>query len=221
MTTAEAVPTRPLRRRNPVRRGVLIVGPIVIGALGLVFALRVEQGAMPAASPLVGRAAPTFNLPALVDGRVRLRDFDGDFVVINFWASWCVPCREEAPVLEEFAQRNADAGVSVIGIVWSDGRSSAQAFREEFALTFPQATDPTGITALDYGVRGVPETYVVSPDGVVMAKLIGAVRPGTLDDLLDDARSGRTRTERNDRYDERAATAPPSDPRSAAEEPSS
>jgi len=70
-------------------------------------------------------------------------------------------------------------------------------------------------------VRGVPETYVVSPSGVVMAKLIGAVRPGLLDDLLDDARAGRTRTERNDRYDDRASTARASDPRSAAKERSS
>lgn len=204
MTTTAPAPTPPQRRRNPVRRGLLIVGPIVIGALGLLFALRVEQGALPADSPLVGREAPAFDLPGLTDGRVRLRDFAGDFVIINFWASWCVPCREEAPVLEEFAQRNADAGVSVIGIVWSDDPSSARAFREEFGLTFPQATDPTGVTALDYGVRGVPETYVVSPAGVVMAKLIGAVRPGVLDDLLDDARAGRTRTERNDRYDNSA-----------------
>lgn len=219
--TTTAAPTRSRRRRNPVRRGVLIIGPIVIGVLGLVFALRVEEGALPAESPLVGRAAPTFDLPGLTDGRVRLRDFAGDFVVINFWASWCVPCREEAPVLEEFAQRNAAAGVSVIGVVWSDGRSSAQAFREEFALTFPQATDPTGITALDYGVRGVPETYVVSPTGVVMAKLIGAVRPGTLDDLLDDVRAGRTRTERNDRYDDRAGAARTTDLRSGDKELSS
>lgn len=86
----------------------------------------------------------------------------------------------------------------VIGIVWNDTAAAARAFRAEFHLTFPQGIDADSAASIDYGVRGVPETYIIGPDGLVMAKVIGAVGPTTLDDLLADVLAGRTRSERNE-----------------------
>ena len=199
-TIGEVTVTRPKpgRRRNPIRWTVLTLGISLILVLGVVFGLRLDQGARPVASPLIGKPAPDIDLPGLDGRRVRLADYPGQVVILNFWASWCVPCREEAPRLEAFHKRFGGQGVVLIGIVWNDSARDAEQFRTEFGLTFPQATDPGLRAALDYGVRGIPETYVIDPTGTIMAKLIGAVGPTTLDELLVDVLSGRQRTERND-----------------------
>lgn len=195
-TISSSLPRR--RPSNPIRWTLLTIGVAIIVLLGVVFGLQLDRGGQITESPLVGKPAPDFDLPGLDGGRVRLADFVGRPVVINFWASWCVPCREEAPRLESFYQRYGAQGVGVIGIVWNDSASAAKRFRAEFGLTFPQATDPGLGAALEYGVRGVPETYVISANGIIMAKVIGAVGPTTLDDILVDVLSGRPRTERNE-----------------------
>ena len=198
MSTTLTAPRERRRRARPIRWIALTAGAVLIVGLGIMFGLRLEQGVQPAETPLLGKPAPGFDLSGLQGGRIRLADYPGHVIVVNFWASWCVPCREEAPRLESFAQRHANDGVTVIGIVWNDTREAAGAFRSEFELTFPQAIDGQGQASLEYGVRGVPETFVITPDGLVMAKLVGAVGPSTLDDLLADALAGRTRSERND-----------------------
>ncbi|MGH9138106.1 MAG: TlpA family protein disulfide reductase [Acidimicrobiales bacterium] len=150
-------------------------------------------------SPLIERPAPEFALPGLDGGTVSSADFTGRVYVINFWASWCVPCRQEAPHLEAFFQRWSPQ-VGLVGIVYQDRRSDAREFREEFGLSFPQAMDPDGRTAIDFGVFGVPETYVIDERGIVMAKLIGAVGPTTLDEVVAEVIAGATVTEQNDDY---------------------
>lgn len=201
MSTEEASRASNPRARSSrsIRWWLLAIGIPIIATLGVVFGLQLERGGQVANSPLVGKPSPLFDLPDLDGDRVRLADYLGQPVVINFWASWCVPCREEAPRLESFAQRHAEQGVRVIGIVWNDTANAARRFRTEFGLTFPQATDPGMRAALNYGVRGVPETYVIHPNGMIMAKVVGAVGPTTLDDLLADSLAGRSRTERNER----------------------
>lgn len=150
-------------------------------------------------SPLIERPAPEFMLPGLDGGTVSSGDYEGRIYVVNFWASWCVPCRQEAPHLEAFHQRWSPQ-VGLVGIVYQDNEGAARAFREEFGLTFPQAMDPDGVTAIDFGVFGVPETYVIDARGVVKAKLIGAVGPTTLDEVLAEVVAGETFTDQNDDY---------------------
>lgn len=198
MSTLTPAPATTRRPGHPIRWVTIGIGALAVGSLGVTFGLRLDQGAQRAETPLLGQPAPGFDLPGLDGERVRLADYPGHVIVVNFWASWCIPCRDEAPRLESFAQRHATNGVTVIGVVWNDTRAAARAFRAEFGLTFPQAFDAHSRAGLDYGVRGVPETYVLSPDGLVMAKVIGAVGPTTLDDLLADVLAGRTRSERND-----------------------
>jgi cytochrome c biogenesis protein CcmG/thiol:disulfide interchange protein DsbE len=125
----------------------------------------------------------------------------GRIYVLNFWASWCVPCREETPALESFYRRWHPEGVELVGVLYDDTIGAARSFRRELGGTWPLVDDPGGRVALDYGVRGVPETYVVDADGTIMAKLIGAVGPTTLDRVLDQIGTGSAPiASRNDRY---------------------
>ena len=151
-------------------------------------------------SPLLGKLAPAFRLPALDGGDFDSGSWQGQVVVVNFWASWCVPCQQEAPELQAFSQRWAGRGVQMVGIVYNDDTSKAAAFRDRNKLTYPQLLDRGGRTAIDFGVFGVPETYVIGPDGKVMAKLLGAVNASTLENVVASVKSGQTVSTRNDRY---------------------
>ena len=187
-------------RRRWLRWTVATTAVVLVGTWAIVAGSRLGQDPALVESPLLGKPAPSFDLPLLDGGAISSEDLAGEPYVINFWASWCVPCREEAPVLQSFHERWADEGVQVLGVVYQDSGAKAAEFRDEFGLTFPQAMDPGGRTAIDYGVFGIPETYVVDARGLVMAKLVGAVGPGTLDDVLGEIRTGQTVTDRNDRY---------------------
>ena len=167
----------------------LVVGVVTMLLIGLVFGLRLARGPIPIHSRLIGQVAPTFDLPSLRSGRVKSAEYSGQMYVVNFWASWCVACREEARFLEDFARRWAGK-VTVIGIDWNDTADAAKAFVDEFHLTYPQAVDAEGTVALKYGLTGVPETYVVTPDGVVAGGIIGAIGPRTLDDIVAQVVAG-------------------------------
>lgn len=188
------------RRRHYGRWVAIGVAVALVVGWALVAGRQLGRDPTLVKSPLIGRAAPSFSLPGLDGGRVGSADFRGEIYVVNFWASWCVPCREEAPHLQAFYDRWSGDGVQVVGIVYNDQEAKARGFRDEFGLTFPQAMDPGGRAAIDFGVFGVPETFVVDGRGVVMAKLIGAVGPTTLDEVLSRIRRGEQYTAENDRY---------------------
>src|SRR5581483_2357534 len=110
------------------------------------------------------------------DGRtLRLADLAGQPAVVNFWASWCQPCRQEAEVLERFAQEYGPRGVTFVGVnVWDSG-DKARAFLDEFGITYLNGADSAGSAAVDYGLTGLPETYFVDRDGQLVRKFIGPV----------------------------------------------
>jgi cytochrome c biogenesis protein CcmG/thiol:disulfide interchange protein DsbE len=112
--------------------------------------------------------------------------------VVNFFATWCVPCVQEHPDLVNFsAAHQVQGDAAVLGVVYSDSAQAVRSFRDEKGGTWPMVTDPKGRIALDYGVSGVPESFLVNPDGVVVAKLLGGVRAGDLDQLLYKAKTGQ------------------------------
>lgn len=197
-----AVGPAPARRRarRAWRAGLLVAGAAVVLAWAVTAGRQLGRDPTLVRSPLIGKPGPGFSLPRLDGGTVASAEFTGRLYVVNFWASWCVPCREEAPELQAFYERWSPAGVGMIGIVYNDDAGAARSFREEFGLTYPQATDPGGRAAIDFGVFGVPETFVIDARGVVMAKLIGAVGPGTLDQVVAEVREGQQYTSANDRY---------------------
>jgi len=108
-------------------------------------------------------------------------------VVVNFWASWCVPCREEHDALASAWGRYRERGVVVLGVSFEDTRESALAFRDELKGDWPLADDPSSQTAIAYGVFGVPETFVIAPDGTIAAKTTGAVTYEWLTDEIEGA----------------------------------
>lgn len=181
-----------------MRWTVFVTGVLAVGFLLLVLASRFGTDPSLVRSALLGDAAPAFDLEELDGGRVRSADLAGRLYVVNFWASWCVPCRQEAPHLQSFHERWSTRGVEVVGIVWNDTRGDAREFRRQFGLSFPQALDPTGRTAIDFGVFGIPETYLIDAEGIVRAKLTGAIGPGSLDEAMDAVLEGSTYTRKND-----------------------
>lgn len=188
------------RRRHPIRWVVLAVGTVLVLGWATVAARQLGTDPRLIQSPLLGKPAPAFSLPALEGGQVASTDYVGRPYIVNFRASWCVPCRAEAPYLQAFYERWSPQGLGMVGVVYNDTEEKARAFREEFGLTFPQAMDPDGLAALDHGVFGIPETYVVDQRGIVMAKLIGAVSATTLDGVVSQVLQGQTVSSRNDQY---------------------
>jgi cytochrome c biogenesis protein CcmG/thiol:disulfide interchange protein DsbE len=118
---------------------------------------------------------------AASDGRVGLQELRGTPVVLNFWASWCEPCREEAPVLQSAWERSAGDGVLVLGLNMQDARPDARAFVEEFGLAYPNVREPGGDVARSYGMTGLPETFFISAQGDVVAHARGAVDASQLE----------------------------------------
>jgi len=161
----------------------LIGQGVALGLVVLLFALLVwslvseEGGDLAAAAARGDRpAAPEFTLERLdEDGTLSLSLLRGSAVVLNFWASWCQPCKEEAPVLEQLWRENRERGLVVVGLDAKDFRRDARAFVERFELTFPIAFDGPGDTVAPYGVTGFPETFVIDREGRVVDAFAGAV----------------------------------------------
>lgn len=121
-------------------------------------------------------AAPSVSLPSLTSGRTyTLRAFRGQVVVLNVWASWCDPCRIEAPVLERWSRRIADLGGSVVGVDTFDANSDARSFIRRLHLTYPILRDPGGQVKHSFGVTGFPESFVIDRSGRVAAVARGPV----------------------------------------------
>lgn len=171
-----------------LRRLVAALVPVV-GLLALLaYGFRTNPREIP--SPLLGRPAAPFSLALFDDGRFQLAERRDRVVVVNFWASWCIPCREEAPVLEAAWRAYRDRGVVIVGVNVQDSEPAARAFIETFELTFPNGPDPGGRIAIDYGVYGIPETFVIGRDGLIAYKHVGVVAPPTLDGRIQGALQG-------------------------------
>jgi cytochrome c biogenesis protein CcmG, thiol:disulfide interchange protein DsbE len=141
-------------------------------------------------SPLVAMQAPSFTL-TLFDGKtIRLADFRGKAVLINFWASWCVPCRAEARALEDAWQKYKDRGVVFIGVNIQDREEDAHAFMKEFGISYLNGRDASGKIAVDYGVWGIPETFFIDPQGRITYKHAGELKVPIVVAKLDEALRG-------------------------------
>ncbi len=138
----------------------------------------------------VGKPAPDFVLPLFSGGEFKLSAYRGQPLVINFWASWCPPCVEEAPALERVWQSYRDQGIVVLGVNMQDAEGDARAFLAQFNITYPNGPDTTGSVTVDYGVIGLPVTFFVDRQGVVQRRWVGAISESQLTTWAEALLSG-------------------------------
>lgn len=146
-----------------------------------------DKGDVKTPSQLVGQPAPEFVLESFSGDEVRLSDFRGKTLLVNFWASWCHPCREEAPALERTYMSLSGNQVEFIGINIMDDRKSAEEYIKSFGGTFVNVYDPENRIHLDYGVGGVPETFFVNPEGIITGKHRGPLTEKMIMSYIENA----------------------------------
>ncbi|MGZ8259902.1 MAG: DsbE family thiol:disulfide interchange protein [Caldimonas sp.] len=167
-------------RRHAVARLWFLIPLAAFFALAVVLAVGLKLDPREVPSPLIDKPAPKFALARLDDASrtVRLDDLRGKAFLLNVWASWCAACREEHPLLVEFAKKRV---VPVYGLNYKDTRPNASAWLARFGNPYDASFfDEDGRVGIDYGVYGVPETFVVDGNGVIRMKHIGPLTPDVL-----------------------------------------
>jgi cytochrome c biogenesis protein CcmG/thiol:disulfide interchange protein DsbE len=169
-----------------------IAGLVLVVAAGLIAVLgtRPPATATEVFTPLLGKAAPGITGTTVSGGSFDLAADRGRWVVVNFFASWCPPCQQEEPELITFAfQHRGARDAALVGVdCCGDATASARGFLASSGATWPAVIDPGGQIALQYGVRDPPETFLVSPSGIVVAHIDGAVRATFLDQQIAAAK---------------------------------
>lgn len=171
LTTSAENPTRS-------RRTAWLLWTVGLALIGILTWRMLDNSA---SRPEISATAPDFNIQ-YYNGyawnntpTMRLSDFQGQIVVLNFWASWCIECRDEAPMLEQLWREYSERGVVLLGVAYSDTEPKALAYLDEFGITYPNAPDLRLHASDAYGLTGVPETFVIGPDGATAYMSIGPV----------------------------------------------
>ena len=161
---------------------VALVALLVYGVLGVGASTTIDDAVKRGERP----PAPDRTLPLLDGGEGSLASFRGKPVVLNFWASWCDPCKDEAPEMEAAHERLRKAGGTVLGVTVSDASPDSKAFMREYGLSFPSLRDVDGELAEDFATTGVPETFVIDREGRITAISRGQVKEGFLEQAVDE-----------------------------------
>lgn len=192
-TPATQTPATQTPAKGPKRhsaRWIALSVLVVAGALVALLATRPPAAATEVYSPLVGHQAPPIVGTTLTGKSFTLASLKGRWVVVNFFASWCPPCQQEEPDLVAFAFANrGPRGVALVGVVFDDTAGNARRFVATDGATWPSVVDPHGQIALDYGVRGPPETFVIAPSGIIVAHIDGPVSASYLGGVIARAKA--------------------------------
>jgi cytochrome c biogenesis protein CcmG/thiol:disulfide interchange protein DsbE len=167
-----------------MNRRVLVFGILIITPLLIFLALSFGKDPRAIDSPLVGKPAPNFSLRGIDGEVVQLKDFRGQPVFLNFWATWCQPCIVEHPVLQAGARRY-EGRVQFLGVVYHDETDKIRRFLDQRGEWGPTLLDEDGTVAVAYGVYGAPETFFIDRDGIIVEKWTGNVEPNYLVRMLD------------------------------------
>lgn len=180
--TANATIEKPMARPRGMPVGQWIAFGVVIALMAL-FAVGIQ---MRSAKPVQAGTAPEFTIPTFAGGNFSLAEQRGKVVIVNFWASWCVPCRQEAPVLESTWREYKDRGVVFVGVDYVDSDNEALKFIKEFNVTYPNGPDIGTEISRRYHMQGVPETYFVGKDGQLYGNYIGPIDSPTLSAKIEE-----------------------------------
>lgn len=180
LTTEDEAPSSPVGRSK--RTGLIVTFAVLLALLGLLaWGLKKVQ-----AGPVSSGMAPDFTLTSFDGVILKLSELRGQVVIINFWASWCPPCREEAAYLEQTWRKYEGKGVVFIGVDWVDTEKEALAYMDEFDLTYFNGPDIGTRIAQAYNIQGVPETFYVAKNGELRGVHIGPLKSPELDDKIDE-----------------------------------
>ncbi|HEX5631327.1 MAG TPA: TlpA disulfide reductase family protein [Acidimicrobiia bacterium] len=169
------------------------IAATAVAVVAVVFASRFGTDPRLGPSPLVGKPAPAIAATSIDDGAVvTLADYQGSVLVVNFWAPWCIPCREEHAVLLEAAEQYGPSGVVVLGIAYESELDDVHEFLDELGHGYQVAMDDRSRAAISFGVRGVPETFFIDRSGVVVGKVSGAVDRAVVTATLDSILIGES-----------------------------
>ncbi len=183
-----AMTRRPRRASHRIRLIALAVG-LTVGPVIYAIAKAPAATESQARSPLVGHPAPKIAERTITDRAFNLATLRGHFVVVDFFASWCVPCRTEQPELVKFAKEQAR--VRLVGVIFGDSLGNIRAMLGGWIGLYPVLNDPNGQLAINYGVDNPPSKYLIDPAGKVVAKFIGPVTAAALDLLITRAQLAR------------------------------
>ena len=182
MTAASEDSVAP-RSGKLARNAAIVVGLVLVALIAL---LATRGTSKPISSQIVGQAAPDFSGTTLDGSTFRMANHRGEWVLVNFFATWCTPCRLEDPQIQQFLDSHKGEPVEVISVAFSDDAESIRSYWIEERNTWPVLSSDTGLIALDYGVTKVPESYMVAPSGLVVAGFFGGVTAAGLDKVIAD-----------------------------------
>jgi cytochrome c biogenesis protein CcmG/thiol:disulfide interchange protein DsbE len=179
-----------LPAEGPQKRSVYIwQGAIVLVLLLLFAGLGFQLWRTNHAEQRAAGSAPAFTVTTFDGETISSADLLGKGVVLNFWASWCDPCREEADLLQANWERERENGIVFVGLDYLDQEPAALAYMEEFGITYPSGQDLQSNAARRYGIKGVPETFFINPEGAITEIVIGPITgQARMDTLLDEIR---------------------------------
>ncbi len=195
MTNGTVEPA-PSRRPAPGRKSWLLLTGLLLAVIVMAYVFNGRFGQNPrlVESPLIGEPFPALTLEYLEqEGSLDFADLEGQVLVVNFWASWCFPCRAEHPILTAASSAYADRGVHFVGIVYQDRAGTASEFLDEFGrgTNYSYVMDDDSRATVELGVFGIPETYFVGADGVIRGKVQGEVNARVVIDTIDALLEGR------------------------------
>ncbi len=180
MAAVTALPSPPATRASRLPRGYLVVAALLPFALLAVYVMVLGIRSAPTGIR-IGDPAPSFAVADLEGNPLRLSDFAGRPLIVNFWASWCGPCVEEFPLLQQAEKEHAVDGLAVVGIVYQDRSEAARAFMQRMGAQWPVAMDPGDSVAHAYAVFAPPETFFIGRDGTVLGHQVGQLSRASLD----------------------------------------
>ncbi|MEX1217039.1 MAG: TlpA disulfide reductase family protein [Acidimicrobiales bacterium] len=183
MTAASESDLASAGKSKLARNAAIVVGVVLVALIAL---LATRETSTPISSQIVGQAAPDFTGTTLDGSTFRMVNHRSEWVVVNFFATWCTPCRLEDPQIQQFVDSHKSDPVQVVSVAFSDDADSIRDYWIKGQNTWPVLSRDTGLIALDYGVTKVPESYLVAPSGLVVAGFFGGVTAVGLDKAIED-----------------------------------